>query len=224
MVLPKDPIKAEEWKKNASKLNSGKNNPMYGKHHSKEVRDKISAGNSKKVRSPEYCIRLSLNNPMYLPEVRKKVSDKLKGKPLSPEHCKKISENQIGRKQSEETKLKISDAHKGEKHHNWKGGISFAPYCEKFDNPFKERVRIFFGRVCVECGNSEIKEKLHVHHVNFDKMTCCNDAKPLYVALCRSCHMKTNFNREYWERHFTDIINNKYNGQCYIPRRIGGKT
>jgi hypothetical protein len=123
-----------------------------------------------------------------------------------------------GKKASEELKLKFSEMRKGDKHPNWRGGISKFPYCEKFDNDLRERVREFFGRKCVECGKPEEKRKLCVHHVNFDKETCCNSSKPLFVCLCLPCHLKTNWNRQYWEKHFTDIINEQYGGECYIKK------
>ena len=39
---------------------------------------------------------------------------------------------------------------------------------------------------------------------------------PLFVSLCQSCHAKTNKNREYWEQHFTEMINEYYGGRCYF--------
>ena len=119
----------------------------------------------------------------------------------------------------------------GELSPQWKGGVSFEPYCEKFDDDLKERVRIFFDRKCYICGKSEqeqidemLKEgktpikKLDVHHVNYDKMVCCNDIKPLFVPLCRSCHAKTQFDREYWEEFFTVSLNYLTDGECFTKK------
>jgi hypothetical protein len=133
------------------------------------------------------------------------------------ESCKQLlREINTGKKHTEETRKKMGASRTGCKNYNWMGGISFEPYCPKFNRGFKERVRKFYGYKCVACGKQQTKELLHIHHVNYDKMVCCNDIKPLFVALCRSCHMKTNFNREYWEKFFTDIINEKYGGKCYV--------
>ena len=114
----------------------------------------------------------------------------------------------------------MGEGRKGENHPSWKGGISFEPYCIKFNNEFKERVRNFFGRQCIECQKTEEenKRKLDVHHVNYDKMVCCNEIKPLFVALCRSHNVMANNNRNYWQEHFTRIINEKYEGKCYIEK------
>lgn len=142
------------------------------------------------------------------------------GKHRSEETKRRISQNRRGIGHTEETRKRMSISRMGlkagAKNHFWKGGISFAPYCHKFNNAFKERVREFFGRKCVECGTPENVRKLCVHHINYDKMVCCNDTKPIFVALCMSCHMRTNHNREYWEEHFTNMVMRYYEGRCYI--------
>ena len=117
----------------------------------------------------------------------------------------------------------MSEARKGRTGENspaWKGGISFEPYCILFNKEFKERVREFFGRRCFECNKTEeeSKEKLSVHHINYDKMVCCNDVFPLFAALCRSCNVKANSNRKYWKEHFTQKIMKEFNGKCFYTK------
>lgn len=159
----------------------------------------------------------------------------------SEEHRRRRSERQKGIsrphggcQKSTATKQRIGDANRGrpnpfkgmprtlcgENHPCWKGGVSFSPYCVKFSREFKERVRAFFGYECVECHmtTEENGRALDVHHVNYDKMMCCNDVKPLFVSLCHKHNSVANHNREWWQSHFTEIINIKYNGQCYIPK------
>ena len=108
----------------------------------------------------------------------------------------------------------------GELSPNWQGGLSFEPYCEKFDNDLKERVRDFFGRCCYVCGKNEEDngQKLSIHHVNYDKMGCCNDVKPLFVPLCKKCHAKTHGNRKYWEEFFTVSLNYLTDGECFTKK------
>lgn len=108
----------------------------------------------------------------------------------------------------------------GEKNPHWLGGKSFEPYCPKFSLEFRERVRAWFDYMCVECGTPQLSlnTKLHVHHVNFNKNTCCDGAIPLFVPLCTSCHSKTGKNRDYWNTHFTEIINSFYGGKCYYSK------
>lgn len=114
----------------------------------------------------------------------------------------------------------VGIAHRGENCPAWKGGISFEPYCPKFNNEFKERVRAFFGYQCVECGYAwhEGEPRLAVHHVTFNKETCCDSSVPLFVPLCKSCHMKTGYRRDFWQQHFTDMINQYYGGRCYLTK------
>jgi uncharacterized protein (DUF983 family) len=89
----------------------------------------------------------------------------------------------------------------GENNHGWQGGISFEPYCPKFNEAFRESIREKFGRICFLCPTTEEENgtKLSVHHVNYDKNCLCNDSDCEFVPLCMPCHLKTNFNREYWE-------------------------
>lgn len=107
---------------------------------------------------------------------------------------------------------------RGSNSHMWKGGISYEPYCEKFNNDLKERVRAFFSYRCLECGSDGNGIRLAVHHVNFNKGTCCDNDRKLFVPLCSKCHGKTNRNREYWTQHFTEIIDTLYAGKCYFTK------
>lgn len=115
-----------------------------------------------------------------------------------------------------------SDRNKKTKDRNpmWNNGSSCLPYCQRWTSDLRERVRIFFNYRCVNCGKTQEEngQKLNVHHVNYDKMVCCNDVKPLFVALCISCHMKSNYNREKWERIFTELIMTKFGGKCFLPK------
>jgi hypothetical protein len=195
MPPPKDPVRRAEYCKKMS--HPGKDNPFFGKKHTEESRSKMSESHKGKFAGE--------NHPFY-------------GKHLSEETKAKLSLKNKGQKRSKEFCNRISEAIKGEGHPNWKGGISFEPYCPKFTKEFKERVRQFFGHKCVECGEPQNGVKLSVHHVNFNKKTCCDNSTPLFVALCHSCHSKTGFNREYWEQHFTQIINEQYGGKCYLSK------
>ena len=184
----------------------GENNPNFGKPRSKTTRNKTSASLKNHSISKETRDKISETIHKRIPEY----SHKLKQAWADP----KKRESRLRIMNSPEFREKISGPNGG----NWKGGISFEPYCVKFNEDFKNRVRAFFGYCCVECGTPQNGIKLHVHHVNFNKQTCCNDATPLFVPLCKSCHPKTNFDREYWEQHFTSIITNYYKGKCYFTK------
>lgn len=157
---------------------------------------------------------------------KQKISAAKKGRKLSEEHKKKIGLANRGQKRSPEQCKMYSliqstrDSH-GEKNGNWKGGISYEPYCPKFTREFKERVRAFFNHTCQLCGHKWQKgeRKLAIHHVNFDKQTCCNSQIPLFVPLCNACHGLTQGDRDYYKKYFTNLINEKYNGKCYIQKQ-----
>ncbi len=237
MPPPKDPEKYALYIQRQSEARKGKPCPEHvkerlsilykGREFSEETRAKIGAKHKGKIIPPEQRAQISakLTGRKASDETKKKLSEIRKGKPHSEEWVKKISMAQKGKPRPKlpddveaERRRKISQSMQGCNAPSWKGGISFEPYCEKFTREFKERVREFFGRTCVECGTPENGQKLDVHHVNFDKSSCCSDAAPLFVALCRTCHMKTNYNRDYWENHFTEIIMTQFNGKCYIPK------
>lgn len=176
--------------------------------------------------SAEVCKRISEANKgrpspfkgisnRYSEETRKKISDaghKRKGRP--------------GRKHTDETKKKLSIHFTGKKrpelsgdrHHMWKGGIAYTPYCNKFNTRFKDRVREFFGNRCVRCGKTkqENKNALSVHHVDENKNTCCDGTKPLFVPLCSSCHGIIHTHKDTdWQEYFTNKIEKEYAGRCY---------
>ena len=89
----------------------------------------------------------------------------------------------------------------GEKHYNWQGGKSFEPYGLEFNEDLKEVIRNRDRRKCQICEMTELEQgkKLSVHHIDYNKLN--NDPKNL-ITLCKSCHMKTNFNRNYWIKFF----------------------
>ena len=164
----------------------GERHPCFGKHLPEETRKKISDAHK--------CIYPS-------EETRRKLSDARKGKHPSEETRKKISDSRkgerhplFGKHPSEEARKKMSDARKGEKHWNWKGGASFEPYCVKFNNEFKEKIRDKFGRVCFLCQKTEEENgaRLSVHHVNYNKNCGCDDDKTCqFVPLCRGLQQQS---------------------------------
>lgn len=103
-----------------------------------------------------------------------------------------------GKPLSDESKKKIGDANRGENSACWKGGISYEPYCIKFNNELKEHIREKYNRKCFICGKEEGERKLSIHHVDYNKSTLCNGKMWGLIPLCPSCHSKTNHNRWYW--------------------------
>jgi hypothetical protein len=104
----------------------------------------------------------------------------------------------------------------------WYGNVKYEEdglYCERFDEPFKERVRAYWGYKCFECDAPQNGRKLAVHHVHYDKKMCCNGSPRDVVPLCWDCHMASNNHRDYWEDHFTQLLYLYHpNGKCYFTR------
>ena len=79
---------SDEWRKKDSERNKGENNPMYGKHHTKQARKKQSLAKQGKYdgsKNPMYGIhRYGKDSPNY-------------GKPMSDEQKEKISKSRTGK-------------------------------------------------------------------------------------------------------------------------------
>lgn len=84
----------------------------------------------------------------------------------------------------------------GDKSPVWLGGISFEPYPPEFNNKLKKRIKTRDGYQCQLCGT---REKLAIHHIDYEKQNCEDDN---LVTLCLSCNVKVNKNREYWTEYF----------------------
>jgi hypothetical protein len=113
----------------------------------------------------------------------------------------------------------ISLFYSGKNAAGWKGGISFSPYCPKFNDKTKEGIREKYNRRCFICGKSEAenKRRLSVHHINYDKKQGCNKKRWLLVPLCHSCHSKTNHNRDFWEEVIRNKLRRNMLGQIMLP-------
>ena len=109
----------------------------------------------------------------------------------------KRKEKRKGVKISDEQKQKISKSMK--EYHLQKGHVTPKVYCEKFNEEYREKIRRRFARTCVMCGigEEEYMEKqvnegkqpnrLHVHHVNYEKNCMCEGITCECVPLCNSC-------------------------------------
>jgi len=92
----------------------------------------------------------------------------------------------------------------------WRGGVSFAPYCPKFNAALKEEVRSHFGRRCFLSGEEENGRKLAVHHCDYLKSQGCQGQRWSLLPLSINWHAKTNVNRWYWFALLRDYWVYKY--------------
>ena len=114
----------------------------------------------------------------------------------------------------------LIEAQRGPGATNWQGGRSYEPYCFRFNKEFKQRVRLFFGNVCFVCGKTpdENGKNLHVHHVDGNPQTCCDDSPPVFVPLCNSCHLRVRHNGDAWRQHFHARIAEDHGGRCFLSK------
>lgn len=93
---------------------------------------------------------------------------------------------------------------RGEEHPNYRDGSAISQYHSNFTKSFREKIRSRDNHICQVCGRIEevLKYALSVHHIHYDGETndCSNDDD--FITLCVSCHIKSNYNREYWEKFF----------------------
>ncbi len=126
---------------------------------------------------------------------------------INSEKCNLIPWEKLSDKQKEKIK------HLGKENGNWQGGSSFLPYCSKFNNILKEKVRC---RDNYTCQNPRCKltqqesillynQSLHVHHIHYDKQNCYPDL----ITLCLRCNVNSNFNRTFHEQLYMNILNNR---------------
>lgn len=157
---------------------------MLGHKVSKETREKISKGNKGKVISKE--TREKISNICKRLYAEGKIVNYWKGKKFSKEYKEKLSKAHMGYKMPESQKRKIGEAHTGEKHHNWKGGISKRKLNRCEWRLIRRQVLIKYDFKCLHCG--EVMD-LCIHH-EIPYRICKQDKIENLIPLCRSCHIK----------------------------------
>jgi hypothetical protein len=184
--------RTEEHNRKIGEANIGKHHKLDYKH-TEEAKQKISEAN----KGNTYWL-----GHKHKEESKRKIGDanrKRKGKqipwnkgvtgyktkPCSDEQRKVLSELHMG-------------MHAGDKNPNWNGGSSFEPYCSKFNDKLRKRIRDRDDHTCQLCGMKEDGRKLSIHHIHYDKPNC----NPDLIALCTGCNGRANVNRDYYESLF----------------------
>lgn len=134
---------SEETKKKISEANKGKNNPMWGKHHSEKTIQKNREAHLGKYHSEE---------------TKKKISKFQKGRKKPPF--------------SEEHKRRIGKGHSGEKCYFWKGGIFLKLYSIDWTETLRRSIRERDRYICQLCGGLQGDRVHSVHHIDYDKLNC----------------------------------------------------
>ena len=108
---------------------------------------------------------------------------------------------------TEERKKERSKLYKGkfsgELSSSWQGGKSFEEYGIEFNKELKQAIKNRDFNICQTpgCMNTDC---LDVHHIDYNKQ---NNNPENLIILCKSCHMKTNVekNRSYFTEFYTNI-------------------
>jgi len=143
------------------------------------------------------------------PEVRRKISQTLKGRPGHPQteevkikiglaSKKKWSDLKYKKNMSERMR-KILLGKNGELARNWQGGKSFEPYSVDWNETLRQSIRERDRYICRLCGKSQGDRAHSVHHIDYCKQNCNPDN---LITLCVSCNVKVNKNRNYWTDYF----------------------
>ncbi len=158
---------------------------------------------NEEVRSKQIkAIRKACRTKDFKEKMNKMVTELWKNEKFREKHSGK-NHYLYGKSLPEETKIKISEAQKGEKSWNWQGGKSFEPYSPDFNYSLKEMIRERDGRRCQECGKPEGWRHHALHHIDYDKRNC----NPInLITLCLRCNLKANYKREYWTNHFRGMM------------------
>ena len=96
----------------------------------------------------------------------------------------------------------------GDKNSNWKGGISVGEYCPLWiDKEFKDYIKERDGWVCQNPLCWGKIDRIMLHHINYNKKDCNLDN---LITVCTSCNSRANFNREFWQEHYENIMEDVY--------------
>lgn len=190
-------------------------NPKMKKELSKRMK-----GDNNPAKRPEVRIKISkkLTGRKLSEETKEKLSKVLTGFKHSDEAKLNMKMSQINNWKSEvrrergrlaivknwenaEYRKNQIEKNSGENHWNWQGGITCNSYPEDWTNALKESIRIRDDYRCKVCCTKEkdLKTKLDVHHIDYNKENCNPDN---LISLCHTCHMRTNYDREKWVSFF----------------------
>ena len=186
-----------------------------GRPLSEETKRKIGDANRGKVKNQVWRKNLGLAHigKITSHETRKKISDALKEK-YPPKFSRELIERWYWGKEysirdmsriygfDETTFLRWMKRYgipRREKHMWHRDGfIGNVSEYRGFTVSLKDSIKNRDGHVCIECDDNSL---IHVHHIDYDKTNNCPSN---LISLCRTCHGRTNFNRDYWMGHFRD--------------------
>jgi hypothetical protein len=216
MPIPKDPIKAQLWRERQSasqrgrSKNVGVDNPFYGKHHSDEIKQRLSD-----VLTGEGNAMYGTKRPQYVIDAVRKAHEgkpsAFKGKIHTDEAKRKCSEANKGKISSRrgiprtpEERFKISEsvkktAPRGEANFMWKGGVTSENMKARKSFEYQEWRRKVYERdnyTCQHCGDNK-GGNLNPHHIkSFAEYPELRYVVENGITLCESCHISAHRKKE----------------------------
>jgi hypothetical protein len=179
----------------------GKNNPNYGRKCSFKTKEKISIAAKKRFKNPK-------NHPKYKD-----------GRTLKKYYCIDCGiriTRQRKRCGSCATKKQLKNPKNNPAYID---GRSRFPYPIEFNGALKYKIRERDNFECQNCGMIEEEhivvfgQVLHVHHIDYNKF---NLEETNLITTCFSCNLRANYNRNFWEKHYSEKIKEIYNGKSII--------
>ena len=128
--------------------------------------------------------------------------------PVGHIHSMRWGNFRHGKRCPECDRVKNSLSKSGDKHYNWKGGITCEPYCDAWAD--KEYKKSILERDNYQCQNPDCwgtSKRLTIHHIDYVKKHC--DPWNL-ITVCNSCNSRANHDREWHKAFYNAIMKKKY--------------
>jgi len=213
--MKKGETMSEETKQKIRDSKAGKGNGRLGFKHTSETKEKM-----RQAALGRDVSHLDWTGKTHTPEAREKISDAnrrrfadktnhpLYGKTFSEESKQKMRESHLGQVVSAETRAKLSELRRGEKHWNWQGGITPENRRYRSTAAWREwRTKVFErdDYTCQECDTRGGQlEPHHIVPVREDKdnlFTLTNG-----ITLCRPCHQLTIWKESSFAEKYSAIV------------------
>jgi len=200
-------MRSSMYKKYLREVNLGDRNPFFGKVQTEESNQKRREASAVLWKDSGYAFRVitTSKKALYREDVQRKLHSRKYGEHTEETKEKLRKVNLTRWEGNDPLRRSQREANLGEKNPAWKGGGWDRPHGPGFDGELKRRVRKRGGFCCTLCGKptGETGQELSVHHIDYSRD---NHNLNNLVALCRSCHAKTNGRREYWMQFFREMM------------------
>lgn len=191
------------------RLKDPENHNMFGKHHTKDTKKKISKTKIQLKQSK------GKNNPAYKGGVKrfpKCIDCNKRLSRIDAERCK-VCWNKLH-------SIILKELFKDPQNNpSYIDGRTSELYPFEFNKTLKLKIRERDNFECQHCHMTEeghisiFETVLTVHHIDYNKQNCKEEN---LIALCNQCNIRVNFNRDYYYALFTYIMEN----YIYVKNRI----